>query len=110
MQVPGTVPGGYPEYPDPRRGGVSTMVVARLSHEPKGQRRRRRRGEGGCRTANPMRGASLQKRPGCARVTRPWVGHVRACVHASARPCAACVLATVGALFICVSAARAPLL
>ena len=27
MQVPGTVPGGYPEYPDPLRDGVLTVVV-----------------------------------------------------------------------------------
>ena len=24
---PGTVPGGYPQYPDPQRGGFLTVVV-----------------------------------------------------------------------------------
>ena len=27
MQVPGTVPGGYPEYPDPLRDGFLTVAM-----------------------------------------------------------------------------------
>ena len=27
LRIPGTIPGGYPEYPDPLRGGVLTVVM-----------------------------------------------------------------------------------
>ena len=27
LLVPGTIPGGYPEYPDPLRGGFLTVVM-----------------------------------------------------------------------------------